>query len=224
MKLKSLLYLTLLSAMLLGCASTKIENENPSYKLTSNAKTSDYVYYEALYPVFAGTEFKNLNKEIKSYVKARIKKFEEDAENAYEEMKNYPELLLGKQSDFHLETESVTYSGKIVSVLISLWYYEQGAAHGNFLYKSFNYDYSTGEFVTITDASEMSLEEISLECKNQLYKEKNADKAMIDFGTVPEMENFSTFTVDGNKITIYFDPYAVGPWATGTHEVHLNIK
>lgn len=195
----------------------------PKYRLKEISGQTDFSETKISYPVFEGSEYKKLNKEIESFVLSSSEKFEEGSRLLAEEYKMYS-MELGTKSDFQLDTMAVVQDKNITSVLLSVWYYELGAAHGNFVFKSFNYDSSSQKFIKITDVTDLSLEEISQECRRQLLQEENADHSMVISGTTPYIENFSSFTVEKNRIRIYFDPYAVGPWATGTHEVIIEIK
>ena len=54
--------------------------------------------------------------------------------------------------------------------------------------------------------------------------EAEAQKARTDWiaeGTIPEASNYQTFTYDGKKLTVYFEPYTVAPYSEGVQKVTI---
>ena len=54
--------------------------------------------------------------------------------------------------------------------------------------------------------------------------EQELPQDMVEAGTAPEEENFSTFLLEEDGLTVYFNPYQVGPWAAGVVTVTLPLK
>ena len=80
----------------------------------------------------------------------------------------------------------------------------------------------------------MSYNDISSNCRNILYKtliendksgmppsEKDSLREMINTGAFPQAVNFEIFTIDGNKVYAWFEPYSVAPYSYGIQKVQV---
>lgn len=123
-----------------------------------------------------------------------------------------------------LKTESVLQtSGGLVSVLASGYSY-YGGAHPNTYTRSWNFDLTTGEFLTIDDLADpegdldgRSLSEHVYWELSEQVREQELDKGYFD-DYDSYLRDFSSFAVlnfteDGLRVT--FDPYIIAPYAAG---------
>lgn len=119
-----------------------------------------------------------------------------------------------------------------------------GGAHGYENYVTYNYDVKNQKIVGLSDLFKNNtdyLKYLSDESRKDLKekyatlteedKKNSSDEAvkeyinnmvlMIEDGTKPTAENFSTFTFTPDKVKIYFAQYQVGPYAIGMPEVEV---
>ena len=111
--------------------------------------------------------------------------------------------------------------------LVSVWgdgYSYYGGAHPNFVTRAWNFDLTTGEFLTIDD---LSLEEGDLngfsvqqlagyEMDRQIY-EKNLNEGYFDdYGSyLLDFPSFATLCFTESGLTVTFDQYVIAPYAAG---------
>lgn len=147
---------------------------------------------------------------------------------------------------FYSDFKIIQSNGTYISFVLKYGGFS-GGAHGYENNTSFNYDIKNNKIIELKDLFVNNpdyLNYISTESRNILKKEfaqvSEEDKenssevaikeyidnivSSIDIGTEPKDENFSTFTFVGNKITIYFGQYQVGPYSIGSPEVQIDIK
>lgn len=147
---------------------------------------------------------------------------------------------------FYSDFKIIQSNGTYISFVLKYGGFS-GGAHGYENNTSFNYDIKNNKIIELKDFFVNSpdyLNYISTESRNILKKEftqvSEEDKenssevaikeyidnmvSSIDIGTEPKDENFSTFTFQDDKITIYFAQYQVGPYVIGSPEVQIDIK
>ncbi|MDR1855551.1 MAG: DUF3298 and DUF4163 domain-containing protein [Desulfovibrio sp.] len=118
-----------------------------------------------------------------------------------------------------------------VSVTFQLWTYT-GGAHGNRDIIALNYDMRSGQrlgLVDIFEDSDKAVELMSRWSRAELTKRlaKNGwgtIARMIEDGTAPQSENFSSLTLIPEGVCINFQEYQVAPYAAGPQKVTMPLE
>ncbi|WP_294447944.1 DUF3298 and DUF4163 domain-containing protein [uncultured Mailhella sp.] len=127
---------------------------------------------------------------------------------------------------FEMDLEgSMHGNGKVTGMLWKAYQYT-GGAHGNLLVFSRNYVSSDGKPVGLHDIFRKPEKALALmsELTRKKLLEQELPWDMVEGGTTPEEENFNTFLLEENGLTVYFNPYQVGPWAAGVVTVTLPLS
>lgn len=228
---------------LAGCVSNKVEGlpEEPktsstNYKMISINENLNYLKSQITFPEFEN--YPDLNKIIRNTVESNWKSFKGYTKTEWVELNN----LNSKNGEdvlppFEYKVISeVTGNSKYISVLINTYIFN-GGAHGNTSLIAYNYNIETGKIDNIITASNKTVNEISEICRKVLYerlisKNKNIStpneeidlKEMINDGAFPQIGNFQIFTMQKNRMNVYFEPYSVAPYAYGIQKVEINIE
>jgi hypothetical protein len=121
---------------------------------------------------------------------------------------------------------SVSYAANdLVSVAFTIEAYYEGAVHGSFNSIVFNYDLDSGKRLKLADLFKPNsnyLKPISDYAIKSLRKEKEGvpDSDWIE-GAAPEEKNYQSWNITRQGLLVNFDPYQVGPYAEGPHEVRV---
>ena len=127
-------------------------------------------------------------------------------------------------------SETVVQSNaNYISVILREESFADGA-HPAHNMETFNYDVKHHRELTVTDF--VSLKDASTDSQTQLLSDLGEGdmpdqntQSMIQEGTDPaNPDNFSKFTFDGDKVTIYFGEYQVAPYVFGEPEVKIPLK
>lgn len=229
------LFTLLLSYLFISCAS--LPGNKDSGKISFSCKTveisenQDYLTTNIKYPEFE--KFPELNKRISNTVNSNWKNFKSYSKAEWDEIVALNNRGSSKLPSFeYLVTFEVSGNRDIISVLLNTYIFS-GGAHGNTNLATFNYDTKSGKFINILQATEMSYNEISSVTRNTLYKklidnnkkmapaEEDSFREMINTGAFPQAGNFELFTVDGNKVFVWFEPYSVAPYSYGIQKIHV---
>ena len=145
------------------------------------------------------------------------------------------ELMSGFGNDEELEKYELTCSYSIsrpsadaVSVLFEIWTYT-GGAHGNLDLITLNYSFITGQRLTLVDIFEdvdKALALMSATSREVLMRRLGGGvgEQMILDGTEPDVNNFSSLSLDPDGVRIHFQPYQVAPWAAGAQSVSMSLE
>lgn len=151
--------------------------------------------------------------------------------------------------ELQLDITVATETESFVSVLANGSIFT-GGAHPNPIVASFSEHVSRGKIVAIGDLfanADAGIKQLSTETRRQLKAQFEAklraqladpkvlaeqlknSAEMIDKGTQPTPENFSTFLVDGAGgkaigLTIVFAPYQVAPYVEGTQQIEVPAR
>ena len=232
------LLLICLSLLFVSCASISGFGKDAKQRLSAKYETVsideklEYLETEIKYPQFE--KFPDLNKRISNLINSEWKNFKSYSKQDWYRTAELNERGKGKLNPYSYNvTCKVTGNKQIVSVLIETWVFS-GGAHGNTSLIALNYDIASGKYLNITQVSEMTYNQISEICRNKLYKdlidsdktgmppsEKDLLRDMINTGAFPQAGNFEIFTVDGSKITVWFEPYSVAPYSYGIQEIQI---
>lgn len=232
--------LILFNLLFISCVSLpsgtlgKKENKKASfsYKTIEVSEKLDYLDTKIEYPEFE--KYPELNKRISNTILSNWKSFKSYSKNEWNSIVALNTRGTSKLPVFeYLVNYEVSGNNDIVSVLLSTYIFN-GGAHGNTNLTAINYQISTGKFINILTASEMSYNEISSICRNTLYKkliendktgmppsEQDALREMINTGAFPQAGNYEIFTVDDEHLFVYFEPYSVAPYSYGIQKIQV---
>lgn len=129
---------------------------------------------------------------------------------------------------FMVTWQEAEINDSYVSLIIRFDQYS-GGTNENSTLMTVNYDVKNDKLLNITDivSGNDALREISTISREQLSNtlgiasDGNVSTDMLDAGTEPTLDNFSSFTFTDNIITIYFPKYAVAPGAYGEQKVTI---
>jgi hypothetical protein len=181
---------------------------------------------KARYPQAVGAardlRLTKLNQELRKFIDKEVNKFRHDA--------GPPEERTFSSGSTFDSKYSVTYAegaegaeGGLVSIAFLIQAYYEGAVHGSYNTIVFNYDLTSGKMLKLADLFKPGakyLKPISDYSIQSLRKEKEGvpDSDWID-GAAPEEKNYQSWNITREGLDINFDPYQVGPYAEGPHEV-----
>ena len=116
-------------------------------------------------------------------------------------------------------------NGKVTGMLWKDYQY-LGGAHGNLAVFSRNYTSSDGRPVGLNDLFRKPGKAVQLfsELTRKELAKRDLPQDMVKDGTAPEAENFQTFLLEKDGITLYFSPYQVAPWSEGVVSVTLTLR
>ena len=119
-------------------------------------------------------------------------------------------------------------SDAAVSITFEIWNYA-GAPQGNLDILTLNYSLITGQrlaFMDLFEKPETALALMSEWSRKELAPRLGASvrQRMLDDGTAPLVENFSSLTLTPQGICINFQPYQVAPWAAGVQKVEMPLE
>ena len=105
-----------------------------------------------------------------------------------------------------------------ISVLFSFYEY-LGGAHPNTTTESFNYDLNRNAPLSLADLFTPNSNYLKV-ISDYTIKELKLDTVSgVENGAGPKIENFHSWNITPAGLKITFDPYQVGPYAAGAHEV-----
>ena len=230
MKIKHIVYSALLASLVFAGCQTASQKGAASYKMTTVSEKNEVIEAKVVYPQFEG--FDDLNSLIKSRTLGAYDDFKSSAQKTRKEIESAKSASAEKIPPFEYKAvcDSIIVSDNYISMLFTAYLYE-GGAHGETLLDSITYDKALKKEVSITEASGLSVKDIATQCKDYFMKHLNyggneaeAQKARTDWiaeGTIPEESNYQTFTYDGKKLTVYFEPYTVAPYSEGVQKVTI---
>ena len=235
-KLLYLFSILFVCSFFISCASLPGNKDKKkisySYSTIEISERQDYLKTEIKYPEFENLP--ELNKRIANTVNSNYKNFKSYSKSEWDEITALNNRASSKLAPFeYLVSFEVSGSNNIISVLLNTYIFS-GGAHGNTNLAAFNYDIQSGKFIDILQASSMTYNEISSICRNYLYKklidedkngmppsEKDSLREMINTGAFPQAGNYELFTLDGNKLFVYFEPYSVAPYSYGIQKIQV---
>ena len=202
------------------------------YETVSIDEKLDYLDTKIRYPKFENLP--ELNKRIENTVMSNWKSFKSYSKKEWNDVTALNSRGNAKLPPFeYLVTFEVSGTRDIISIILNTYIFN-GGAHGNTTLTAINYDTSSKAYIDILKASGMTYNQISAECRNQLYKkliddnksklppaEKDSIREMINTGAFPQAGNYEIFTVDGAKVIVWFEPYSVTPYSYGIQKVQI---
>ncbi len=177
---------------------------------------------EAFYPQLAGAASASaagLNREIKELMLGEVNDFKK---NAGERDASLPPEM--QQSSFDAGYSIAYQSPDLISISFGISTYYAGAAHPNHHTLVLNYDLKADRTLTLADlfnAGSGYMQAISAYTIKDLKKQlsPSPDTEWIERGAGPSSENYKSWTITPQGLSIFFDPYQVASYAEGSHVV-----
>ncbi|MDP3991521.1 MAG: DUF3298 and DUF4163 domain-containing protein [Candidatus Colwellbacteria bacterium] len=189
----------------------KIEEDTPQYRI------------EVSYP-----EFHNLGDPVRetaanNLLKSKVQQSVDSLKSASEEaVEISPEI----KSELQLDYEVVHINSSVASIKMRESTYVEGAAHPLGIFWPFNYNFKDNKEIALADIFKPGsnyLEVLSgvtkKDLKNQL--KEYYTEGVLEFGTAPVSENFSTLFLAKDKLVIIFNVYSVAAYAAGSQTVEV---
>ncbi len=211
----------------------KDEDPKVPYHMKTITDSAYYLETSICYPVFEDANLSALN----SYIEKEIMKNYKDFANWQEDSWNKWASFVKKEkthtsilpSSYTAQTGEIIFNKKYISFVIWTTIFSAGAANAENFPLTFAYDKKHHRNLTITEATGLTLDEISERCRLALMQKEGAAlddtrQTYINKGTAPLYENFSHFTFDGKTLSVYFDPYTISPDGIGKKQIDLKIK
>ena len=239
-----ILIITVVSALLAGTILffiiRNVRKEEPRTRIpdfVQDIKTEnitdkkDRYNIEIKYPVTARNK---INEEIKGYVDHKIEEFlsnikaEEDGEiRANEEAgETADEGTTGTIPEYKLFIDFIAYeySEDIVSFKLDAYEFTGGTRENKYV-KTYIYNIYSNKLMGIGDILTGNFEKaLSDICKEQLKSKMGEyyDEVLVTQGAGPKRENFEKCVLDKDMLTIFFEPYSVGPWDAGEQSCEIS--
>jgi len=196
-------------------------------------KVAEYVYLKAehgsriqssaSYPyLLISPALRNVSEELQ---KNMIDEYHQALREGQQNYVNEPEFFNGW--GYGYDCAVVYHSEKLVSLLATIYSYT-GGAHGNIGYESSSFWIQDGKAIPLHLANlflpnSVYLKVLSDYCIKELLKQ-GADWVVNGNVTSFKEEDLRAFTLSPRGIEFVFAPYAVGPYAQGSHSVTLPYK
>lgn len=199
--------------------------QQPSSSPDAGFTTKTIVKNEQFYTVNAAyPETKNLaiNIALQSLVNSEVEPFLKDA----------PTSASAAPGPYTLDISyrTTSFSAEIMSFVFGVDVYT-GGAHPNHYILTKTFNLTTGKEILLGDVfakGQKSSYLAAISQKTSAEIKKNLGDMMIEDmlqeGTAPDEKNFRSFSLEPGKITFYFDPYAVAPYAAGPQTVTIALN
>lgn len=202
----------------------EVWDDNLGYKININ------------YPSFNSNKNKTISSELNAYFLGKaIKTLSELRHEKIEECNLISEEWYVDLKNEYSESFGIAYASEnILSISLTIFIYSSGAAHGNFIFETLNFDTrDTLIKIRLDDLFKVDcnyLERISELTIQQLCREhwektgEDADDNTIECfrnGASPNAANFENFLITDKGLTFLFPPYQVGPYAMGSWTVEI---
>ncbi len=137
---------------------------------------------------------------------------------------------LGGDRKYALGIDYTIYTSPATVSVVFQMYQDTMGAHPNGYYRSFVFDKTTGEGLTLADIFSPTADYaavLSNESRTRLpalMKARtgyDADPDMLAAGTTPDADNFQSFYLVGPDLVIIFPPYQIAAYAAGTTELYI---
>jgi hypothetical protein len=195
----------------------EVSKVTPSQLVSENATTT-YVVMNLSYPKSSATD----KPEIYNYIKETKKEFFDPYNHLTKAEADKMYIRSDEPYELYVNTKIAT-TDKTVSYILETYNYT-GGAHGGTEVNTFTYDKS-GKLVKIDDVLTSGwLKEIATMSRSYFYNTLGdySQPSMIDDGTEPNVENFSSWYLTGDNIVFVFGQYQVGPYVLGIQEYKIN--
>jgi len=203
------------------------------------AEDASYYTVDATYPTqtpLLATASAEANTEavdtMKTFVEQEIARFKDNGNFANITPEDVKMLRLDERK-YALGIEYTTHEGEGTVSYVYQMYTDTGGAHPNTYYRTFTFDKKTGADVEISDAFIPGTDYLNLLSTKsrellipQIAERMNVAVAdvqtdQIYSGTLPEIDSFQNFYLEGSNLVIIFPPYQIGPYVLGMFELPI---
>ena len=154
-----------------------------------------------------------------------VRTFRSTAAQEYIDLKDLRDKNGSALSHFEMVLSGViSDNGKTAGILWQKYQY-LGGAHGGLDISATNCTLPDGRVFRLTELfrkPDTALHLISELSRKELQR-RELPWDMIRSGTEPDIENFDTFLLTADGLTLYFSPYQVAPWSEGVVTVSLSL-
>lgn len=154
-----------------------------------------------------------------------VRTFRSTAAQEYIDLKDLRDKNGSALSHFEMVLSGViSDNGRTAGILWHKYQY-LGGAHGGLDVSSTNCTLPDGRVFHLTELfrkPDTALHLISELSRKELQR-RELPWDMIRSGTEPDIENFDTFLLTADGLTLYFSPYQVAPWSEGVVTVSLSL-
>lgn len=182
-------------------------------KLSISEKT-EYLNITANYPK---VKSESISKYFENYVKDQIVSFKEDTSWAGD---------FESPAELSLDIDYKNIKSTLVQNYIFSSYSYTGGAHGMQVRRTFSFN-REGKLLNLADLfidKEKGLVEFSKLVQKELLKRENADADWIADGAGPKEENYQSFTITDEGLTVLFDQYQVAPYSDGQIDITIPLE
>ncbi|MCC7436317.1 DUF3298 domain-containing protein [Candidatus Nomurabacteria bacterium] len=187
----------------------------PSAKIDDVAVSEKTEHYD-INAVYPKTNSDTITTYFKNYVENQIATFKDDTSWVNDiESSSETSLTLDIKYDF-------VDSKNVQNYIFSVASYT-GGAHGLQVRKTFSFN-KEGQLLTLSNLffNELNdLKTFSDLVKKELLKRSDVNSDWLEDGAGPKEENYQSFVVTDNGITVLFDPYQVAAYASGNIDISI---
>ncbi len=190
----------------------KIENKKLRYEI------------ETALPQLAGASdarVERFNQAVANLVAARANEFKRAVEEmARKDAATGPDATSQRPPNFLTVSYEVVEANKnFISALFTFQEFT-GGAHPNASTESFNYDMNRNAPVSLADLFTPNSNYLKVISDYSIRELKKLETVgWVEEGAGPKLENFQSWNITPAGLRITFDPYQVGPYVAGQHEV-----
>ncbi|MFO0702268.1 MAG: DUF3298 domain-containing protein [Candidatus Andersenbacteria bacterium] len=168
------------------------------------------------YPKISGgsaTAATQINALLQVDINALVDNFVVDARQAE------PSTTLG--SDLSTTYVATTVGG-VLSIALTVDEFQQGAAHPNSTTLAYSFRVADGSLLALSDVFKPGSAYLARLSEQAIARlSSNTDLPDVATGAAPTAEIFQRWLLDNDGLTVFFDPYQVGPYAAGPQRVTI---
>lgn len=176
--------------------------------------------YTAINVVYPKTASDSVTMYFKSFVDEAIKQFKDDTSWVADQ----PDSAQAQALSMDI-TYNSTQALNVQTYVFSVNQYT-GGAHGMQVRKTFSFN-KEGQLLTIGNVFSNGMTGLTTFSKlvqKELLAREGVTADWVADGAAPTEENYHSFILKDDSITILFDPYQVAPYSTGTVDIAIPLK
>jgi hypothetical protein len=199
---------------------TSVDTSWPSNEVDKAVIDESTKYYDIKvnYPV---VKDKTISLLFKDFAEKQINQFKQDTSWV-----NDPEISSASEGELSISIDyQKTVSANTETYVFTTGTYT-GGAHGMQYTTTMTFN-KLGKMLKITDLfsnPDAGLKLVSDYVKAELMKGEFADAGAIDAGASPTADNYQSFIITNQGLTVIFDPYQVAPYAAGIPRVDVPLS
>ena len=201
------------------------ENQLLKVKSIEIKETNDKYEIQVNYPEFFNSVFFEAEKIANTFLKDQLSDNVERFKNDFAENNiNIPEMKSTMETDY----EEIMLTDKLASIRFDNYQYVAGAAHPNSFYSVFNYNFEKNKQIELVDFFNLGSDFLPIisniafqDIRRQLEEVDLFAEKTLRQGLESNINNFSNFNFDKEKIIFVFDAYQLGAYAIGPRFVSI---